>query len=568
MTMIYDAEACLKGVPMPQYYLKYHHDVLKTVQNSFELATKARKLGLDISDVVEPKIAYDLADRVAKMHNIDIADRLRTLLSHTTKEKAALKIAEEIAIGEYGAGDIQTRLNNAVRVSLAIVTEGVTVAPLQGIADVRLKNNMNGTQYLSISFAGPIRSAGGTEAALTMLIADHARRVIGVSKYIANSYDDETGRFLEELRIYEREVGNFQFKVLDEDVIKCIMNLPVELDGMDTDPVEVAGHSGMKSISTNRVRGGALRVMNDGLIGRSRKLLNLVEILNLDGWDWLKELKGAVQTGDDDAVHHRMSEVITGRPVLSMTKRAGGFRLRYGRCYNTGFATVGIHFTVPILLNHAVVVGTQIKTDVPGKAATIALVDTIEPPLVRLNDGSVVRVSTAEEARKILPRIEKILYLGDILISYGDFLENNAKLLPASYVEEIWALELHSKLLTSPSNYSHTHSEAILSAERLIQLSNEPFVVVPTVKEAFEISKRFNIPLHPKYSFYWDSISIEEALLLKEKISKQYQNTDTDRKEISFPFHLPIDDPTLKDIVERLGVIHSVINENDIIEFN
>ena len=85
------------------------------------------------------------------------------------------------------------------------------------------------------------------------------------------------------------------------------MNLPVELDGMDTDPVEVAGHRGMKRISTNRVRGGALRVMNDGLIGRSRKLLNLVEILNIDGWDWLKELKGAVQTGDDDAVHHRMS---------------------------------------------------------------------------------------------------------------------------------------------------------------------------------------------------------------------------------------------------------------------
>src|SRR5919198_823623 len=338
MTMIDDAEICLKGVSMPQYYLNYQQCILKNVQQVFEVATKARKKGLDVSDIVETKIAYDLADRVAKMHNIDIANRLRSLLSHTTKEKAALKIAEEIAIGEYGIGDLQTRLNNAVRVSLAIVTEGVTVAPLQGIADVKLKNNLDGTQYLSISFAGPIRSAGGTEAALTMLIADHARRVINVDKYVANSYDDEIGRFVEELRIYEREVGNFQFKVLDEDVNKCISNLPVELDGMDTDPVEVVGHRGMKRISTNRVRGGALRVMNDGLIGRSRKLLNLVETLKLDGWNWLKELKGAVHADgdDDDAVQHRMSEVITGRPVLSMTKKIGGFRLRYGRCYNTG----------------------------------------------------------------------------------------------------------------------------------------------------------------------------------------------------------------------------------------
>ena len=59
-----------------------------------------------------------------------------------------------------------------------------------------------------------------------MLIADHARKVVGISEYIANSYDDETGRFVEELHAYEREVGNFQFKVLDEDVIKCIKVYP------------------------------------------------------------------------------------------------------------------------------------------------------------------------------------------------------------------------------------------------------------------------------------------------------------------------------------------------------
>ena len=242
----------LKDVQMPAYYLNYQHNILKNVQKSFELAAKARKLGLDVSDGVEPKIAYDLADRVAKMHNIDIADRLRVLLSWSSKEKGAFTIAEEIALAEYGNGELRTRLDNAVRVSLAIVTEGMTIAPLQGIADVQIKNNSDGSQYLSISFAGPIRSAGGTEAAFTMLIADHVRKITGLEKYAANSYDDETGRFIEELRIYEREVGNFQFKVLDEDVVKCITNLPVELDGIDTDPVEVSGHRGMRRIQTDR----------------------------------------------------------------------------------------------------------------------------------------------------------------------------------------------------------------------------------------------------------------------------------------------------------------------------
>jgi DNA polymerase II large subunit len=537
--MLEEAEARLKDVRMPAYYWRYHQqDILKNVYRSYQHALKARRRGIDAANIIESKIAYDLADRVAKMHNINIADRLRALLSQTTKEKAALKIAEEIAAGEYGSGDLKTRLDNAVRVSLAVVTEGVTVAPLQGISDVMIKSNADGSQYLSVSFAGPIRSAGGTEAALTMLIADHVRKVAGLGRYMANSFDDETGRFVEELRIYEREVMGFQFKVLDEDVVKCISNLPVELDGVDTDPVELVGHKNMRRIATDRVRGGTLRVMNDGLIGRSRKLLKLVETLKLDGWSWLKDLKGAIQTGDDDdAAHHRMSEVITGRPVLSMAKRIGGFRLRYGRCYNTGFATVGIHPTVPVLLDYAIVVGTQIKMDMPGKASTIALVDSIEPPIVRLDDGRVIRVLTVEQAERVRPQVSKILYLGDMLISYGDFLENNAQLPPASFVEEVWAQQLRSKLPTMQGGD--------LDRERLIQLAENP-LVLPSVDEAFEISKKLGLALHPKYSFYWDTITVEEALYLKEKLSSDM---------------LLLFDKKLKDILERLGVAHSIMHD-------
>jgi DNA polymerase II large subunit len=545
--MISEGEARLRDIRMPAYYRRYQHDILASVQKYYEHALKARRKGIDVADVVEPKIAFDLSDRVAKMHNIEIAERLRALLGKTTKEKAALKIAEEIAKGEYGTGDLRTRLDNAVRVSLAVVTEGVTVAPLQGISDVTIKNNDDGSQYLSVSFAGPIRSAGGTEAALTMLIADHARKVAGLDTYKANSFDDETGRFVEELRIYEREVMGFQFKVLDEDVTKCIASLPVELDGVDTDPVDVVGHKGMRRIPTDRVRGGALRVMNDGLIGRSRKLLKLVETLKLDGCQWLKELKGAIQTGDDDAAHHRMSEVITGRPVLSMVKKVGGFRLRYGRSPNTGFATVGIHPAVPALLNYAIVAGTQIKMDIPGKASTIALVDTVEAPVVRMDDGRVLAVRSVEQAEKIRAKVQKILYMGDMLISYGDFLENNAQLPPASYVEEIWALQLRAKLASddASSSVDGSSSSSILDRDRLVQLVENPLTITPTVDEAFEVSRKLGIPLHPRHSFYFDVLTVQELLYLKERLQE-----------------LP-NDPELKAILEKLGVSHSVASTNN-----
>lgn len=531
----------LKEVPMPQDYFEYYSKVSEEVFRIFEKAASAKATLFDSSGMVEPKIAFDLADRVSKMHDIDVTENLRTLLKNSTKELTALKLAEEIAQGKYSGEEttLEEKLDLAVRVGLAIVTEGVTIAPLQGISEVKIKKNADGSEYLSVSFAGPIRSAGGTEAASTMLIADHVRKIAGLEKYKANSFDDETGRFVEELRLYEREVGNFQFHVPDEDVIMTISNLPVELNGIDTDPVEIVSHRNMERINTNRVRGGALRVLNDGLIGRSRKLLKLIELYKLDDWEWLKDLKGAIQTGDEDAAAHRMREVITGRSVLSMPKKLGGFRLRYGRACNTGFASIGIHPVVAEILDHVIAVGTQIKLDVPGKASTVAFVDSIDTPTVRLTNGSVVKIKDVSHGIHLKPQIEKILHLGDILISYGDFLENNAELVPTGYVEEFWFEELKDKV----TKYEPNDTE-------LLGYKNK----VPDLEEAFRISLNFGIGLHPQYLYYWDQITLEEF----EKI---LQPTKTETDLIIYP-------KETKAILEKLGVPHDVSGDSLILKDN
>lgn len=524
----------LKEVPMPESYFEYYSKLSNEVFSIFEKAAAAKATLSDSSGMVEPKIAFDLADRVSKMHDIDITENLRNLIQTTTKELAALKLAEEIAQGKYSGPEteLQEKLDLAVRVGLAIVTEGVTIAPLQGISEVKIKKNADGSDYLSISFAGPIRSAGGTEAASTILIADHVRKIAGLGKYQANSYDDETGRFVEELRLYEREVGSFQFHVPDEDVVATISNIPVELNGIDTDPVEIVSHRNMVRINTNRVRGGALRVLNDGLIGRSRKLLKLIDLFKLDGWEWLKDLKGAIQTGDEDAAAHRMREVITGRSVLSMPKKLGGFRLRYGRACNTGFASVGVHPVVAEILDHVIAVGTQIKLDIPGKASTIAFVDSIDTPVVRLDNGNVVKIRDTAHGIQLKPHIEKILHLGDILISYGDFLENNAELVPTGYVEEFWVEELKEKI-------------AKYEPDDLDLLSN--IHKTPDLEEAFRISLNFGIGLHPHYLYYWDQITAEEL----EKI------LNPDKIEPD----LVVYQKDVKEILEKLGVPHEVAGD-------
>ena len=535
-----DAISRIRGIEMPDYYLDYYSNLSTETYSIFEHAASAKSTLVDSSGIIEPKIAFDLADRVAKMHEIDIADPLREILKINGKELSALILAKDIALGKYSLPDasLEDKLDLAVRVGLAIITEGVTIAPLQGISEVKIKKNKDGTDYLSISIAGPMRSAGGTESAVTLLIADHVRKIAGLSKFQANSFDDETGRFVEELRIYEREASSFQFHILDEDIEHVISNLPVELAGVDTDPYEVVNHKGMTRIKTDRVRGGALRVLNDGLIGRSKKLLKRIEMYNLDGWEWLGDLKGAVQTGDaEDPAAKRMREVITGRSVLSMPNKLGGFRLRYGRACNTGFAAVGFHPVVAEILDHTIAVGTQVKCDLPGKGATVAFVDSIETPTVRLLNGDVVKIKDVKHGIEIKNKIEKILHLGDILITFGDFLENNAQLIPSGYVEEIWIEEL---------------KQIILKSEPKNQYLEQFLTKIPSVEEALKISIDFQFSLHPRYLYYWDKISSEELLQLLQ--SKNYNE-----KKIEYPIEI-------KKILEKLGTPHKVTNQLIVLE--
>ena len=83
-----------------------------------------------------------------------------------------------------------------------------------------------------------------------------------------------------------------------------------------------------------------------------------------------------------------------------MSKKIGGFRLRYGRCYNTGFATIGIHPAVSVLLNDAFVVGTGDRiadpdepVQQPPQHKTGLIQSAVHVCLVKLLDGLLKRLS-------------------------------------------------------------------------------------------------------------------------------------------------------------------------------
>nr|HDO81491.1 DNA polymerase II large subunit [Candidatus Bathyarchaeota archaeon] len=269
----------------------------------YEVASKARRRGLDPALEPEIKPAKDIAARVEGIIGLEgVADRIRELLRDASREEVAFKIAEEIVYERFCefSSDGEAA-DKALRVALAILTESVTAAPIEGIATVKVKNNFDGTSYLAVYYAGPIRSAGGTEQAVSVLVADFIRRLLHLDRY--KPLEDEVERYVEEIDLYERRVTHLQYPSTPQEIRLAVRNIPVEVTGEPTDPYEVSGHRNLSRVETNQLRGGAILVINDGIIGKAKKLKKFVEQIGLDGWDWLSDLgKTKEEKGGEDAL--------------------------------------------------------------------------------------------------------------------------------------------------------------------------------------------------------------------------------------------------------------------------
>jgi DNA polymerase II large subunit len=515
----------------------------------YSVARQARAKGYDPSDVPEPLVTFDVAERVEKaVGPASVATRIRELSLLMTRELVALKIAEEISLGNFGM-EGERAAEQAVRTASAILDEGVTAAPIEGISSVRVRANQDGSKYLAVYFAGPIRSAGGTDMALILVIADYVRHQLGLARYKATEL--EAKRFVEELRLYEREVARFQFKVSDEELFNAVMRLPVEVNGVETDPVEVSAYRNVPRVDTNRVRGGALRVVHDGLIGRSHKVLKIIDNLGIEGWSWLRDIKPPVAEAEEAREFMFMEDVLAGRPIFSFPQYKGGFRLRYGRARNTGLAAVGFHPSTMVVLGKFIAVGTQLRLEKPGKAGVAAAVDSIEPPIVKLKDGSVVRLPDPNRAEALLDSIDKILFLGDILIGFGEFLENNRPLLPSGFVEEWWSHLVRLEASQYPDLRSYADhlglSEATLAGSLAV-----PDVKNLTAEEAVLMAKHSSTPLHPRYTWFWENIAPQDFDHLRS-ILMDSSRTSASRTRIATK-----NERVVKEILENLCIPHRV----------
>lgn len=548
----------LSEVPMSESYRKYVQTLEQELMRVYEIAKEARSKGFDPSLKPETEIAEDMAALVEGLVGPKgVAKRIRELISELPREGVAFKIAEEIIYGKFGHFEAELAAEQALRTALAILTEGLTAAPVQGITKVKIKSNTDGSKYLAIYFAGPIRSAGGTDQALTLVIGDFIRRLLGLDRY--KPTEEEISRFIEEIRLYERSVSRFQYHVSDEELRKALQWLPVEVTGTETDPVEVSSYRNLPRIETNRVRGGALRVVNDGIVGRASKVLAIVEKLGIQGWEWLKDIRKMSEKKSASF----MEDVVAGRPIFSFPSKKGGFRLRYGRSRNTGLTAVGIHPATMLVLQGFIAAGTQLRLELPGKGGVALPVDYIEPPIVKLKDGSVVKVSI-DNFNSIKDDIEQILFLGDILVSFGDFLYQGRSLSPPGYVEEWWIQDLGRKISTSfGDNLEKVAETTEIPEDRLKEILSDPYSNKPSWTEALSLSKNLGVPLHPTFTFFWTNLeSIAEFNDLRKWLFSS-ELIFADKNVIKITGNL---DDNIKKSLEKICVPHRVDRDKIVID--
>lgn len=506
-------------VEMPHHYKKYFTDLENRLNHLYGIATDARKMGLDTVLEVDSKITADIAERIEKLIGPPgITQRMRELDGMDRREMG-FKVAVEIALGRFGTMEKTQAADQAIRTALAIITEGVTIAPIQGIPEIKIKKNPDGTEFLSMYFAGPIRPAGGTAQALTLVIGDVVRKALNLDKWQAP--EDVVNRFIEEVGLYTRRVRRFQYHVTDDDLEVAMKALPVEPTGVSTDPYEVSNYRDVPGIETNRLRGGALIVVVDGVVGRARKLVGICEKIGIEGWDWLHQMG---KKKDDNGVGKKktpqyMDEVIVGRPVFGFPNAKGGFRLRYGRSRTTGLAACGMHPATWIALNGFMNTGLQLRVELPGKSAAVCPVDSIEPPIVRLKDGSVIQVVDEAHAYEVYDQIERVLFNGDILFNAGDFIQFNQTLLPAGYDEDQWRYDVEDEI-TSVGEKTVEEMTG-LTIERIKELLDD-LVKPPTPSEALSLSKT-DIPLHPRYTYDWPTAKREDLLALRNTLAEQWE---------------------------------------------
>ncbi|MBI2135004.1 DNA polymerase II large subunit [Candidatus Woesearchaeota archaeon] len=561
----------------------YFKEIESKVDLAYKAANKARNLGYDPEGTAGIPLAKNMAERVEgiigaltpEIINSGLAKRIQELEKKFGKLdfKVALSIALEVVNGKFCKFENKLKaMESGIRVGLAYLTLGVVSSPLEGFVELKIKKRKDGKDYFCLMYSGPIRSAGGTAGALSVVIADYVRKNFGYHTY--DPVEDEVKRMATELYDYHERITNLQYLPSEEEIKFLVRNLPVQIDGDSSEKIDVSNFKDLERIETNKIRSGPCLVLGECLAQKASKIQKIIsglgEEFDLKNWSFLESfllLQKKAKSKDDKSdgkiapVYTYIQDLVAGRPILTHPLAAGGFRLRYGRSRVSGYSSTAIHPSTMHILNRYIATGTQLKLERPGKATAITVCDSIEGPIVRLNDDNVIRLNEPKLAKSAAKDIKEILFLGDILISYGDFYNRAHTLVPPGYCEEWWILEVEKATVETFGALDIEKLALHLDMEKdfLEKLFKKPISTDISASRSFAISRKLNVPLHPKYTYHWGLIRAEDFFYLFSRLSDKKTNLIEEPAKLVVPY-----DEKLKNIFGSIGLPH-IVTSNEFI---
>ncbi|MEM4253903.1 MAG: DNA polymerase II large subunit [Candidatus Woesearchaeota archaeon] len=572
---------------------EYFDKIQAEVNKVFGIASEARKKGYDPECVVEVKLAANMAERVVglisvvapQIINSGVVERIIELEKQygALDWRVALSIAGEIAQQKFCKfKDQKEAIEIGIRTGFAYVTVGVVSSPLDGLVGIDIKKRMdNRGEYFCVNLAGPIRNAGGTAATVCLLIADYVRTLFKYDVYDAQEL--EIKRTYTEMVDYREKVAPRQYFPSPEEIEFLMKHMPIEVGGEPSEKFEVSNYKDLPRIPTNLIRSGFCLVMTECIPLKAPKIWGKLSVwgkdFGMEHWNFLEEYlkiqkaakaKGEVKKEGTSKLSPDFSyiaDLVAGRPVFAHPLRTGGFRLRYGRSRMSGYSTDAIHPVTMMITTNYLATGTQLKTERPKKGTAITACDTIDGPIVKLTDGSVVQINNAATHKAVQGKIAEILFLGDILVNYGDFLNRAHPLVPAGYCPEWWVRELEKAAtgLHKEVSAQKIAETAKIPEELAKSLLKDPLRTTPTANDAIKISTTYGIPLHPTYTYYWSTIQPQQLHSLVKWLDKKTVHTREDNKTVA-KIVLPLESEA-KRALELIGLPHIVVlNENVVVE--
>lgn len=212
-----------------------------------------------------------------------------------------------------------------------------------------------------------------------------------------------------------------------------------------------------------------------------------------------------------------------------------------------GIASKAIHPATMEILDEFPVTGTQLRIERPGKGMISVPCAEMEGPVIKDTKGSVKIVNTVKEAKELIGDVDEILALGDMLIPFGDFLNNNDILPPSGYVEEWWEQDYKK------AGGTEFEISEIRAGEKDINVDG---------RKAVKISTDLRIHLHPKYTAVWHDITVADLKRLTEWFGNSLIDFDFEGNKML----LRNENPEAKRVLELLLIPHTVSEKDVIIE--